>query len=76
MSPIHIARPKNFGEINGHPRAFELVGNVWHGHVRGLKINNIILVLCTRIILLPSFVVYFFCICHSGSFPIIYVAGH
>ena len=37
-----------------------------------MKINNIILVLYTRIILLSSFVIYFFCICHSGSFPIIY----
>ena len=34
------------------------------------KINNIILVLRTRIILLSSFVIYFFCICHSGRFPI------
>ena len=36
-----------------------------------MKINNIILVLRTRIILLSSFVIYFFCICHSGCFPII-----
>ena len=36
-----------------------------------MKINNIILVLRTRIILLSSFVIYFFCICHSGRFPII-----
>ena len=37
-----------------------------------IKINNIIiLVLRTRIILLSSFVIYFFCICHSGSFPIL-----
>ena len=33
--------------------------------------NNIILLLCTRMILFSSFVIYFFCICHSGSFPII-----
>ena len=37
-----------------------------------MKINNIILVLRTRIILLSSFVIYFFCICHSGRFPIIH----
>ena len=36
-----------------------------------MKINNIILVLRTRIILLSSFVIYFFCICHSGRFPIL-----
>ena len=36
-----------------------------------MKINNIILVLRTRIILLSSFVIYFFCICHSGRFPIV-----
>ena len=36
-----------------------------------MKINNIILVLRTRIILLSSFVIYVFCICHSGRFPII-----
>ena len=35
-----------------------------------MKINNIILVLRTRIILSSSFVIYFFCICHSGRFPI------
>ena len=38
-----------------------------------MKINNIILVLRTHIILLSSFVIYFFCICHSGRFPIISV---
>ena len=31
--------------------------------------------LCTRIILLSSFVTYFFCICHSGSFPILQLSG-
>ena len=36
-----------------------------------MKINNITLMLRTRI-MLSSFVIYFFCICHSGSFPIIY----
>ena len=35
-----------------------------------MKIINIILVLHTRIILFSSFVRYIFCICHSGSFPI------
>ena len=35
-----------------------------------MKINNIILVLRTHIILLSSFVTYFFCICYSVSFPI------
>ena len=37
-----------------------------------MKINNIILVLCARVILLSSFEIYFFCICHSGRFRIIY----
>ena len=36
-----------------------------------MKVNNIILVLHTRIILLSSFVIYFFCICHLGCFPIV-----
>ena len=36
-----------------------------------MKINNIILVLRIRIILLSSFVIYFFRICHSGCFPIV-----
>ena len=35
-----------------------------------MKINNLILLLCTRIILSSSFVAYFLCICHYGSFPI------
>ena len=34
-----------------------------------LKINNILLALRTCIILLSLFVIYFFCICHSESFP-------
>ena len=38
-----------------------------------MKINNIILVLRTRIILLSSFMIYFFYVCHSGSFPIIFL---
>ena len=37
-----------------------------------MRINNIILVLHTRIILSPSFVIYFFSFCHLGSFPITY----
>ena len=37
-----------------------------------MKINNIILVLHTRIISLYSFMIYFVCICHSGRFPIIF----
>ena len=32
----------------------------------------VILMLCTRIILLYSFGIYFFCIYHLGSFPIIF----
>ena len=40
-----------------------------------MKINDIILVLRTRIILLSPFVIYFFCICHSGCFPIVHIAG-
>ena len=35
-----------------------------------MKINNIKPVLRTGIILLSSFVIFRFCICHSGSFPI------
>ena len=38
-----------------------------------MKINYIILVLHTHIILLSSFMIYFFCICHSGSFPIVLI---
>ena len=34
-----------------------------------MKINNIILVIC-----ISSFVIYFFCICHLGSFPIVVIA--
>ena len=41
-----------------------------------MKISNKILLLCTRIILLSSFVTYFFCICHSGSFPIVLWIQH
>ena len=33
-----------------------------------VKINNIILVLRTRVILLSSFMIYFFCMCHSEVF--------
>ena len=36
-----------------------------------MKINNIILMLRTCIILSSSFVTYFFCKFHSGSFPIV-----
>ena len=39
-----------------------------------MKTNNVILVLCTCIILLSSFVRYFFCICHLGSFRIVEMA--
>ena len=38
-----------------------------------MKINNIILVLCTGKIMLSSFVIYFFC--HSGSFPVVVIAN-
>ena len=34
-----------------------------------MKIDNIILVLRSSIIVLSSFVIYFFCICHLESFP-------
>ena len=45
-----------------------------------MNIKNIILMLRTGIILLSSFVIYFFCICHSASFPImharwVYISG-
>ena len=39
-----------------------------------MKINNIILVLHTGTIILSSFVIYFLCICHLGSFPIVVIA--
>ena len=45
--------------------------DIYRKNISLMKINNIILVLRTRIILLSSFVIYFFCICHSGRFPII-----
>ena len=41
-----------------------------------MKINNIILVLRTRIILPSSFAIYFFCICNSGIFPIVFPSLH
>ena len=45
------------------------------GHIQKnislMKINNIILVLCTCIILLSSFVIYCFCICYLGSFSMV-----
>ena len=44
--------------------------DIYRKNISLMKINNIILVLRTRIILLSSFVIYFFCICHSGRFPI------
>ena len=40
-----------------------------------MKINATILVLCTHTILVSSFVTYFFCICHSGSIPIVHSIG-
>ena len=40
-------------------------------NISPVKINNIILVVHTSIILLSSFVIYF-CIYHSGSVPVIY----
>ena len=46
--------------------------DVYRKNISLMKINNIILVLRTRIILLSSFVIYFFCIRHSGRFPIIF----
>ena len=36
-----------------------------------MEIKNIVLVLRTHIKLLSSFVIYVFCICQSGSFPVI-----
>ena len=46
--------------------------DIYRKNISLMKINNIILVLRTRIILLSSFVIYFFCICHSGRFPILF----
>ena len=45
--------------------------DIYRKNISLMKIKNIILVLRTRIILLSSFVIYFFCICHSGRFPIV-----
>ena len=50
--------------------------DIYRKNISLMKINNIILVLRTRIILLSSFVIYFFCICHSGRFPIIYINNY
>ena len=49
-----------------------LIRQIQKKNISLMKINNIILVLRTRIILLSSFVIYFFRICHSGCFPIMY----
>ena len=35
--------------------------------------NWVMLGLCTCIILSYSFVIYFFCVCHLGSFPSVYI---
>ena len=40
-----------------------------------MKINNIILVLRSGIIIISSFMIYFFCICHTGSFAIVVIAS-
>ena len=45
--------------------------DIYRKNISLMKINNIMLVLRTCIILLTLFVIYFFCICHSGSFPTI-----
>ena len=37
-----------------------------------MMINNVIILLRIRIILLLSFMICFFFICHSGSFPIVH----
>ena len=44
--------------------------DIYRKNVSLMKINNTKLMLCTRITLLFSFVIYVFCICHSGKFPI------
>ena len=49
-----------------------LIRYIQKKYISLMKINYIMLVLQTCIILSSSFVIYiFFCICHSGSFPII-----
>ena len=50
--------------------------DIYRKNISLMKINNIILVLHTRIILLSSFVIYSFCICHSGRFPILLSTVH
>ena len=47
-----------------------LIGHI-QKNISLIKIHNIINMLHTRIILLSSSVIYLFCKCHSGSFPII-----
>ena len=49
------------------------LSDIYRKSISLMKINNIILVLLTGI-LLSSFLIYFFCICHSGSFPIEVIA--
>ena len=48
-----------------------LIRHIQKKYITLMKIKNIILMLRTHIILLSSFMIYFFCICHSGSFPIL-----
>ena len=45
--------------------------DTYRKNISRTTINNIILVLRIHTVLSSSFVIYFFCICHSGSFPII-----
>ena len=46
--------------------------DIYRKNISLIKLNNIILVLCTHMILLSSFVIYLFCICHNlGSVPIV-----
>ena len=46
-----------------------LITDIYRKNISLMKINNIILVLHTCIILLSSFVIYFSRIYHLGSFP-------
>ena len=49
----------------------EILLDIYRKNISLMKIKNIILMLCTHIILFSSFVIYFFCMCHLESFPII-----
>ena len=46
--------------------------DIYTKNISLMKMNDVILVPRTRIILFSSFVIFFFYICHSGSFCIVF----